>query len=172
MAGWCKWLKYILKCYNDNRYMCFYKKPILEAADMEQFFTTYSYEKTFSLERFVCLLAYRFLWHRWLLWVRMKSSSPNLLNCGFFSKEDDFLCSCRLLSDGADQGKKSYTWLILLCHGKVLKTKGLSKQCWCQLKGKSVKREDDIDPQRIKKRLPPRSLRRQDSTSWMFPVWP
>ena len=62
-------------------------------------------------------------------------------------EEDDFLQLVDQGSDGANQGKKSYT-IDLLCHGKGPKNKGTEQSnADASTEGKSVKREGcDIDP--------------------------
>ena len=77
-------------------------------------------------------------------------------------EEDDFLQLVDQGSDGANQGKKSYT-IDLLCHGKGPKNKG-TEQSHAE-DGKSVKREGcDIDPLADKKEAATAEPKKTDST--------
>jgi hypothetical protein len=80
-------------------------------------------------------------------------------------EEDDFLQLVDQGSDGANQGKKSYT-IDLLCHGKGPKNKGTEQSnADASTEGKSVKREGcDIDPLEDKKEAATAEPKKADST--------
>lgn len=80
-------------------------------------------------------------------------------------EEDDFLQLVDQGSDGANQGKKSYT-IDLLCHGKGPKNKGTEQSnADASTEGKSVKREGcDIDPLPDKKEAATAEPKKSDST--------
>ena len=80
-------------------------------------------------------------------------------------EEDDFLQLVDQGSDGANQGKKSYT-IDLLCHGKGPKNKGTEQSnADASTEGKSVKREGcDIDPLADKKEAATAEPKKADST--------
>ena len=80
-------------------------------------------------------------------------------------EEDDFLQLVDQGSDGANQGKKSYT-IDLLCHGKGPKNKGTEQSnAEDSTEGKSVKREGcDIDPLADKKEATSAEPKKADST--------
>ena len=80
-------------------------------------------------------------------------------------EEDDFLQLVDQGSDGANQGKKSYT-IDLLCHGKGPKNKGTEQSnAEDSTEGKSVKREGgDIDPLADKKEAATAEPKKTDST--------